>query len=104
MLAAPYNDDDLVYVDPERRAVVGIVQFSKTGHAKPLAMPDEAASEKDREETGRRRSKPRKRYYPWGTYRTMKKIYRLEGRTADAEQHITLDEAIARCLTEPFWD
>ena len=35
---AIYKDDDLVYVDPERKVVVGLVEFTENGKAKALPM------------------------------------------------------------------
>lgn len=101
-------DDDLVYVDPDRRLVVGKVEFAKNGNPKPLQMPakeDAVPVEGSKGKEERKfRGKPRKRFYPWGTYRTMKKVYRLEGRVLEEERQITLDQAIEKSMKEPFWD
>ncbi len=127
-----YNDDDLVYVDPDAKAVVARVEFNEKGHAKPLAMPprfadvpsEDAAENKPADSKpeaaapaagakpapvmkGRDRRPPRKprtRYYPWGTYRTMKKIYKIEGKVFDAERTLTLDDVMEKALQEPYWD
>lgn len=118
-----YANDDLVYVDPDKRLVVGRVEFTRNGNAKALEMQGkfEAPVKEEPEpevvpkegtapaalkgRVGRVfRGKPRKRYYPWGTYRTMKKIYRLEGRVPEVEHQITLEDAIQKSLNEPFWD
>jgi hypothetical protein len=104
---SPYKDDDLVYVDPKKRTVVGRVEWAKNGNPKPMEMKEstEVNEEGDAKKKGFvRRGPPRKRYYPWGTYRTMKKLYRIEGREKDTEQYNTLDEAMAKSATEPFWD
>lgn len=97
--AAPvvYNDEDLVYVDPENRVVVGIVEWSNSGKPKPKAMPERPA------EPGRER-RIRTRYYPWGTYRSMKRIYKLEGKIRSEPPSLTLDQAIELALKEPYWD
>ena len=63
MLDSPYNDEDLVYADPEKRVIVGKVEFGKNGNAKPLQMPEVIRPPKEGDE--RRRGKPRKRFYPW---------------------------------------
>ncbi len=117
-----YGDDDLVYVDPDARTVVGRVTFDEKGNAKKLERPSMFAEPDDDEPEvkpepaatpakpaakGRDRRpprKPRKRYYPWGTYRTMKKIYKLEGKVFDAERTLTLDDVMEKALQEPYWD
>ena len=94
-----YQDTDLVYVDPEDRMVVGIVEWSNTGNPKPKEMP-----EKVKDEKGEKRFRPKKRWYPWGTYRSMKNIYRLEGKQKKNEPSGTLDEVIPKALKDPYWD
>ena len=111
--AATYKDEDLVYVDPKERKVVGIVEWSKAGNPKPLPMKDMVVEEEDdaKEDTksskdadkGKRRVR-RQRFYPWGTYRSMKRIYKLEGKVPREENTKTLDEVIEKALNEPFWD
>lgn len=112
--AAPtsvYKDDDLVYVDPQLRIVVGRVEFLPNGKSKPLAMKVEAKEEVEEEAApdpkakgGRPRRVQRTRYYPWGTYRSMKKIYKIEGKQIKEESNRTLDEVIEKAIKEPFWD
>ena len=105
-----YKDDDLVYVDPKKRVVVAIVEFSKAGNPKPLAMQEEVVEDdeevKDPKDTkGKLRPRIRRtRYYPWGTYRSMKKVYKLEGKVPREENQKTLDDVIEKALKEPFWD
>lgn len=128
--AAEYKDDDLVYVDPENRAVLGLVQFDEKGMAKKLARPPRefagtaasAASADDDDEPavapapatpargrgrGSRAERPRKpkvRYYPWGTYRSMKKIFKVAGKVFEVRGQATLDEVLPKALSEAFWD
>ncbi len=129
--AAVYKDDDLVYVDPDAKIVVGRVEFNEKGLAKKLerpsfvadvpeddsdpapsnsaaasAKPEPAAKPGAKPVRGDRRPprKPRTRYYPWGTYRTMKKIYKIEGKVFDAERTLTLDDVMEKALQEPYWD
>lgn len=97
-----YKDDDLVYADPEKRVIVGKVEFGKNGDAKPLQMPDVVRPVKEGDE--RRRSKPRKRFYPWGTYRSMRKLYKIDGGVTEADRRITLDSAMEKSSKEPFWN
>lgn len=109
-----YKDDDLVYVDPHARTVVGLVEWLPSG--KPKAMPvktevvedvpGEPTEAKDvKDEKGKRRKAPmRQRYYPWGTYRSMKRVYKIEGKQIKAESPYTLDQVMEKALKEPFWD
>ena len=103
-VAEVYKDEDLVYVDPELRVVVARVEWSKTGNPKPLAIPNKTEESDEEDEKGARRKPRRQRYYPWGTYRSMKKIYKLEGKVKNAENQKTLDEVMEKALKEPFWD
>lgn len=112
---AQYKDEDLVYVDPIERKVVGLVEWSKAGNPKSLLMKEVEEEEDDdtKEEPkagapkgkdrGKRRVR-RQRYYPWGTYRSMKRIYKLEGKVPREENNKTLDDVMAKALVEPFWD
>lgn len=131
-ITGTYADDDLVYVDPDQKTVVGKVEFKENGLPIPKEMPPKfaeagaapAAADDDDEAKaapapagkpspgakggrgGDRRPprKPRKRYYPWGTYRTMKKIYKIEGKVPEAERTLTLDDVMEKALQEPYWD
>jgi hypothetical protein len=104
-----YKDDDFVYVDPRTREVKGLVEWTKDGNAKPLIM-EFIEKKKDTEapegadKKPKKLRKPRKQYYPWGSYKTMKKLYKLEGKEKEAEKNQTLDTAIEKSLKQPFWD
>ncbi|HVW67117.1 MAG TPA: hypothetical protein VHA78_05335 [Candidatus Peribacteraceae bacterium] len=105
--AGLYKDDDLVYVDPLKRIVVGRVEFLQSGKPKALPMKTEEDVEDDAgdEKPVKGKKRPRRqRYYPWGTYRSMKRIYKLEGKIPKVESQKTLDEVIEKALQEPFWD
>ncbi len=105
-----YKDDDLVYVDPKERVVVGRVEFDEKDIPKPLAMKTAVEEADDEEEkpakpgTKGRVRKPRVRYYPWGTYRSMKKIYKIEGKILSEPPTATLDEIMEKALQQPYWD
>ncbi len=92
-----YKDDDLVYVDPDSKTVVGPVEWSRSGNPKPLLIPP---SEEEKKGRGPRR----KRYYPWGTYKSMKKVYQLEGKPKKVEGNMPLEDAIQHALKEAYWD
>ncbi|MFH1444190.1 MAG: hypothetical protein ABIG34_02260 [Candidatus Peregrinibacteria bacterium] len=98
---ADFVDNDFLYFDSETRAVIGPVQWSKLGNVKPLEKPAAAPEEgNDRRRRGRRR----KEYYLWGSYRSLKHLYNLEGKRVREEHTQTLDEVMARALHEPYWD
>lgn len=103
VITGPYKDDDLVYVDPDTKSVVGPVEWSRNGNPKQMPVParEEAPAEKGKGE--RRRGSGRK-FYPWGTYRSMKRVYRLEGKPAKNEPSGSLDEVIEKALKDPFWE
>ncbi|MBU0458050.1 hypothetical protein KJ652_03835 [Patescibacteria group bacterium] len=95
-----YKDDDLVYIDPNKRVVIGMVEWDKNGNAKKLEMKEVVDPEKGE----KKRFRKGKRYYPWGTYKTMKKIHKLEGKEKEPDKHQTLEEAMEMAQKEPFWD
>jgi|TARA_Y100000310_G_C20697989_1_gene827100 hypothetical protein len=96
-----YNDDDLVYVDPQKREVISLVKWDKDGNAIPL----EKEEVEEKEEDGKKKRKKKyKSYYPWGTYKTMKKIYKLEGKAKEDSANQPFDEAFTKATKEVFWD
>jgi hypothetical protein len=99
-----YSDEDFVYVDPKTRQVVGLVEWTTNGTPIPLEMKLPEPEVDEEGEKRRKFRKPRKRYYPWGQYRTMKKLYKIEGKQKDAESYIDLDEAMKKAVQEPYWD
>jgi hypothetical protein len=105
-VAAPieYKDDDLVYVDPDNRTIVGLVQWSNTGKPKAMPMKMEETDEEEEGKDGKRRRKKRQRYYPWGTLRSMKRVYKIGGKVIGEDNRKTLDEVIEKALKEPYWD
>jgi hypothetical protein len=100
--AATYKDDDLVYVDPETRTVVGRVEFDKNEKPKSLAYKPPVADATKKTEKEVRKSFWRK-VYPWGTYKSMKRIYKIEGKIKDPEPNKTLEEVLPKALNEAFW-
>ncbi len=100
-----YKDDDLVYVDPETRSVVGKVEFAKDEQPKsktytPAAVP----AGKDSKKPGERPKGFWRKVYPYGTYRSMKRIFKVEGKIKDPEPNKTLEEVLPKALNEAFWE
>lgn len=100
-----YADDDLVYVDPDTRTVVKKVEWTQGGKAVKL----ERKAKEQATDTAKPGRPPRKfiqrtLYYPWGTYRTMKKIYKIEGKVQEIRGNVSLDEVLPKALKEPFWN
>ncbi len=108
-----YADEDLVYVDPDKRIVVGRVQWGKNGNPKPMLMDgsvEPLEEKKERSPKDAKGDKPdrksrvlRKRYYPWGTYRSMKRVYKIDGKPPKVEPIDTLDQVMEKALEQPFW-
>ncbi len=83
-----YNDDDLVYVDPEAKSVVGEVELNDNGN--PKSLPYQQSAEK----------KSWRKFYPLGTFRSMKKAFRLEGKKSEEDGDLTIDEALPLLLND----
>lgn len=114
MSETAYAPDDFVYVDPTARKAVGLVEWDKDGNPVPKEWPypenkdsdSDDASNNDKTKRRPVRKKKRTRYYPWGSYKTMSKLYKLEGKIKDkdTEDYIALDTAIGNLQEDPFWD
>ena len=98
-----YTSEDLVYVDPDARLVMGLVEWSKAGNPKSMAVPP-APLKEEKDAKGERRRFSGRKYYPWGTYRSMRNIYRLEGKVKKEQPDRTLDQVMDKALKEAFWD
>lgn len=99
--APQYKDDDLVYVDPETKTVIGKVEFNTKDQPKSLPYKP-AAPAKDAPKGERPKGFWRK-VYPFGTYKSMKRIYKVEGKIKDPEPNKTLEEVLPRALSEAYW-
>lgn len=84
MSTQPYHDDDLVYVDPETRSVVGKVEWDK--NERPKSIPYKSSTGKEYW----------RKFFPFGTYRSMKKTFRLEGKSKEADSDSSLDEVLPK--------
>jgi len=85
-----YGDDALVYVDPETKTVLGPLEFEKNGN--PKSLPYKAV-----EASGERSWR---KMYPWGTYRSMKRAFRLEGKVREEDSGATLDDVLPKLLND----
>ena len=94
-----WQPDDLVYVDPDTSTVVGKVEWSANGN--PKMLPYVAKETPDAK--GERRRSWRK-FYPWGSYRSMKNVFKVDGKPRKKEPTKTLGEVIEVALKEPYWD
>jgi hypothetical protein len=100
---AEYRDDDFVYVDPESRLVVGRVEWTSAGTPKSKKYVPVASAEKNTPKGDRPRFM--RKNFPWGTYRSMCRVYRLKGKVIDKnETNLTLDDILPKALTQAFWD
>jgi hypothetical protein len=88
-----FQADDLVYVDPAARQVVGRVTFDKSEKPNSLPYP--------KGENGRATRK----YYPFGRYESMCRIYRLDGVSGKGGSlaegdGASLDDVLPRALSD----
>lgn len=83
-----FTDDDLVYVDPETRTVIGCVEWDANGQ--PKSLPYKSALGKE----------PWRTHYPWGTYRSMKNAFRIDGKRMEEESELAFDEAIPKLMQD----
>ncbi len=102
-----YKDTDLVYVDPDTRKAVGMVEFSRND--KPKSLPYAPSDEAIVKRGGKPGSEDAKRFrwrkfFPWGTYKSMRRIYRLDGKPKDAEPNRTLEEVLPKALKDAYWN
>lgn len=88
MTIQSYNNDDLVYVDPESRTVIGPVKFNANGLPESLPF-----TKKETKEAWRK-------FYPWGTYRSMKGAFRIEGKRQSEEGADSMDEVMSLFLSD----
>jgi hypothetical protein len=95
-----FGDQDLVYVDPDSRTVVARVEWNRSGNPKSMPYAPPAPDAKDKGE----RKRSGRKYYPWGTYRSMKGVFRLEGKQKRSDPTRTLDDVMKLATEQPFWD
>lgn len=101
-VGGPYRDDELVYVDPETKTVVGRIEWTRNGN--PKSKPYIQKPAPDAKPGERRRGSGRK-HYPWGTYKSMKGAFKLEGKQRKADNSgKTLEDVMEKALKEPFWN
>jgi hypothetical protein len=80
-----YAPTDFVVVDPETSTIISKVEWDGE-------LP------KARKGSGKRKQAIR----PWGTYRSVRNTYRLEGKRKDEEKRGELDEVLPKVL-ENLW-
>lgn len=83
-----FSDDDLVYVDPETRAVIGCVEWDANGQPKSLQYKSALGKE------------PWRTHYPWGTHRSMKSAFRIGGKRMEEESALSFDEALPKLMKD----
>lgn len=89
-----YQDDDLVYVDPESRTVLGCVTFDEKS-GKPRSLPV-------RKEEGKDAGRSWRTCYPWGTYRSMKRAFRLVGKVWEEKGEAKLEDVLPTVLGDAW--
>lgn len=86
--AASCNDDDLVYVDPALKEIIGKVAFDERGNPKVCSYPA-----KEGEHTSRD-------CCPYGTYRSMKRTFRIGGKVTEEKGQASLDDVLPKLLND----
>ena len=101
-----FSANDFVYVDPDTKVALCLVEWDKAGNAKPKEWPRVEKPVESAENERKVFRKPKIRYYPWGSYKTMCKLYKLKGKVKDkeVEDYIQLDEAIGKLQKDPYWN
>jgi hypothetical protein len=85
-----YNDDDVVYVDPDTKTVIGKVEYDNDGKPKSLKY--------DKKGEG---TQAWRKFYPFGTYKSMKRTFRLEGkRSSEEDEESSFDTALSKLLND----
>jgi hypothetical protein len=64
------------------------------GNPKSLSRPVEEGAKEERR---------RHHFYPWGTYRAVRRAFNLEAKSKREEPRWTLDEALEKALREPYF-
>ena len=90
MTSPQYNDDDLVYVDPESRTVIGKVEWNADGTPKSRPYEEKKEGEK----------KAWRKFFPWGTYHGMKGAFRIDGKRIEEESAESLDDVLPKALND----
>lgn len=102
LVPGTFRDDELVYVDPDTKTVMGRLEWSRNGNPKAMAVKPSAPSpDKKGKDDDRRRGR---KYYPWGTYKSLKNVFKLEGKQRKAENTLTLNDILPIALEQAFWD
>lgn len=110
MTELDYSNDDLVYIDPAKKLIVGKVEFSKNGNPIKKEMVFEEQVDSDEEASGskkgprKRRGKGRKRYYPWGTFKSARKLYNIGGKYREEDKVRPFEDALQLALAQAYWD
>lgn len=99
-----YKDSDLVYVYPQKKRIIGLVEWSKDGAPlkKLIAEEPEEATKDDATKKPRRRLQ--KRFYPWCTYKTAKKVYAVEGKFIEEPHYEAFETVVDKAVKEAYWE
>jgi hypothetical protein len=89
MTTQQFQDDDLVYVNPDTREVISKVEWDAKEQPKSLKYVQKEEGKKSW-----------RKFFPWGTYRSMKHEFRLEGKRKDEEDGTTLEETLPKFLND----
>lgn len=101
-----FKDSDLVYVYPQKKRVVGLVEWSKEGVPVKKLVEEEPEPQLEPKEGVTKRPKRRlqKRFYPWCTYKTAKKVYAVEGKFTEEPNYEAFETVLNKAIKEAYWE
>lgn len=94
-----YKDTDFVYVDVPNKKVVGLVEWGKNGSP----VKKEYTMTETSDDNGKRRTKKTKRYYPWCSYLTAKRVYNVAGKYIEEGEYESFDAVFTKAIKQTYW-
>ena len=96
-----YNDDDLVYVDAQKKVIIGPVEWDNTGNA---VKKQNVYVPKEGEDEDAKKRRTFIKYFPWCSYKTAKRVYHIEGKYVEQGEYESFDVILEKALKEPYWN
>ncbi|PIP65408.1 hypothetical protein COU77_03250 [Candidatus Peregrinibacteria bacterium CG10_big_fil_rev_8_21_14_0_10_49_16] len=94
--AVQYHNEDLVYVDPESKTIIGKVEWSRNGKLKSLPMPQQGKKEEVRMR--------KRKFSPVCSYKSARRIWKIGG-ALEPRQPTLFEDALAKVIEgQPYWD
>lgn len=94
-----YKETDFVYVDVPNKKIIGLVEWDKNGNA----VKKEYVVAETADEDGKKRVRKSKRFYPWCSVLTAKRVYNVAGKYIEENDYESFDEVFSKALKETYW-